>query len=117
MAGCNSCKGNSKSVNEILADQGSTKKSFGETLVKYTFKMMTFLLFLVVLPLINLYLIWLIFEMLILNKNIDIKPLLFFIGNKFKKKDDDEEEEYLEDLDESEVVLMDVEDITNKASN
>ena len=52
--------------------------------------------------------------MLVLNKNIDIKPLLLSIGQKFKEndKDDDEidEDEY-DTLTEDDVVLLNVEEI------
>ena len=38
------------------------------------------------------------FNILVLNKNIDLKPLLFSIGSKFMEKEDDEnDEEFLGD--------------------
>jgi hypothetical protein len=50
--------------------------------------------------------------MLVLNKNIDVKPILLSLGNKFKQKDEDDDE--YNELTEDDVILLDVEDITNK---
>ena len=73
------------------------------------------------LPFLNIYIIWLMFKMLVLNKSIDLKPLLASIGAKFTEKDNDQdEEEFLGDefdeLTDDDVVLLDSEDITNKVT-
>jgi hypothetical protein len=55
---------------------------------------------------------------LVLNKNVDFKPLLFSIGSKFMEKEDDEnDEEFLGDefdnLTEEDVILLDSDEITS----
>lgn len=96
----------------------SEPKSFFETFVKYSLKTFMFLMFLIALPFINLYIIYLSFNIIVLNESVDIKPLLLAIGNKFKPKDDDDDdlidEEEFESLTEEDVVLLDSEDITDK---
>ena len=57
------------------------------------------------------------FNLIVLNGNIDIKPLLLAIGDKFRPKDD----EYysiddFENLTEDDVILLNVEDITEKTN-
>ena len=71
------------------------------------------------LPLINIAIIWFMFNTLVLNKDVNIKPLLLALGNQFKEKkyeDDDEIDiEEFNELTEDDVVMVDVEDITNKS--
>ena len=81
----------------------------------YLLKSIGFLLMMLALPLINIAIIWFIFKTLMLNEEVDIKPLLYAIGKKFKQNDsDDDEENDYEELTEDDVVMVDVEDITNK---
>lgn len=94
----------------------------GTTILMYTLKILGFVFLLILLPIINLYIIWLMFSTIVLNRNIDMKPLLLSIGAKFKEKeDDDDEEEFLGDefdnLTEDDVVLLDSEEITKEESN
>jgi hypothetical protein len=103
-------------MDSMFENDDKNKKSVTQTVIKYTLKILGFLVLVAALPLINLYIIWLMFNMLVLNKNIDVKPILLSLGNKFKQKDDDDDEdddEYNE-LTEDDVILLDVEDITNK---
>ena len=116
MAGCN-CKG--KVSMEAMGDSTqSEQKSFFEKFIKYSLKTLMFLMFLMALPFINLYIIYLSFNIIILNESVDIKPLLLAIGNKFKPKDDDDDDliddEEFQKLTEDDVVLLDAEDITDK---
>jgi len=113
MAGCN-CK---KDINGLTINNEFEKKSLTEKILGYTLKIFAFSLMIVALPLINIAIIWFIFRTLILNKEVDIKPLLLSIGEKFKfneEEDDDDDDEYL-DLTEEDVELMDVEDITYRS--
>lgn len=112
---CN-CK-NGTNINELMGDGKTTSAS--HTVIKYSLKIMGFLLLLLALPLINIYIIWLMFDMLVLNNNVDIKPLLLALGKKFEvKEEDDEEEELTEEefmeLTEDDVVLIDSEEIIEK---
>ena len=78
----------------------------------YILKVLAFLLLIVGLPIINLFIIWFIFRTLVLNREVNIKPLLTSIGARFKNKEDEEEENYY-NLTENDVELVDVEIITN----
>ena len=113
--GCN-CKG--KVSMEAMGDSvQSESKSFFGLFIKYSLKTLMFLMFLIALPFINLYILYLSFNIIVLNESVDIKPLLLAIGNKFKPKDDDDDlvdDEEFENLTEEDVILLDSEDITDK---
>lgn len=111
--GCN-CK--SENTNDILKTD-TPKLSIGKRIVKYTLKVIAFLLLIAILPLINLAIIWFMFNTLVLNKDVNIKPLLATLGNQFKEKEieDDIDDEEFNTLTEDDVILVDVEDITNKS--
>lgn len=112
MSGCN-CKGNNKNIDSYLADGEKSNEKLGPKIGSYVLKFMVFLLMVAALPIINLFIIWFIFRTLMLNKEVNIKPLLNVIGKKFQDKEIEEEEEY-NDLTEEDVVMVGVEDITNK---
>ena len=110
--GCN-CK------NDINIDKSNEPKiSLGEAIGKYSLKGFTFLLMLALLPLINLAIIWFMFNTLVLSKEVNIKPLLLSLGNQFKQKEEDEDyidDEEFNELTEDDVVIMGVDNITNKS--
>ena len=110
--GCNCKGGENNDMDSLLAKGGSSNENKAQKISSYIFKGLAFLLSLALLPVINLAIIWLLFRTLILNKDINIKPLLTAIGNKFKddKDDDDDDDEY-ETLTEEDVVMVDVEEI------
>lgn len=114
--GCN-CKG-TVSMEELAKNNQSKPTSFFQNFIKYSLKTFMFLIFLVSLPFINLYIIYLSFSIIVLNQSVDIKPLLFAIGDKFKPKDDDDDDliddDEFENLTEDDVILLDAEDITEK---
>ena len=71
------------------------------------------LLFIISLPIINVMIIWFVFKTLLLNRNVDLKPMLLSILSKFKSDDDDDDDDYeYYDLTEDDVELMGVEEIT-----
>jgi len=111
--GCN-CKSDLKT--EDYLDDSKTKKPINfKNIGFYSLKLFAFLILLVLLPILNLYIIWLMFNIVVLNKNVDIKPLLKSIGDKFREKDNDEDvidDEEFDNLTEEDVVLMDSEDLT-----
>lgn len=112
MAGCN-CKGN---VMNGESNNDSPKSIFQNT-VNYGLKLLMFLIFLVMLPLVIVYVVYLSFSVIVLNKNVNMKPLLSAIGNKFREKDDEDnfiDEEELKNLTEEDVILLDADDITDK---
>jgi hypothetical protein len=112
MSGCN-CKSDKK-IDNYLVNTETPNKKMGATIGKYILKTLAFILMLLALPIINLFIIWFIFKMLILNKDIDIKPLLYSIGNKFKVSDEDDDDNEYDELTEEDVVMVDVENIISK---
>ena len=110
--GCN-CKAD-KNIDGLMSNGNSSTEKPSQKITNYVLKTIALLLIIVLLPIINLVIIWFVFRTLILNRDVDIKPLLLSIGNKFKPKDEEEEDDY-EDLTEDDVIMVDVEDITNKS--
>jgi len=112
--GCNCKKNNLSDENLVKKDEKITFNS--TTILIYTLKIVGFIIMLLLLPLINLYIIWLMFETIILNKNVTLLPLLTFIGNKFKEKEDEDDEIFspneINELTESDVILLQSEEIT-----
>ena len=104
MSGCN-CKTdkNSDGITKI------GKQSF----VNYFLKGIIFLLMIAALPIINLVIIWFMFNTLIMNKQLDIKPLLLAIGNKFKESNDFDDDDDDDELTEDDVVMLDVDNLRN----
>ena len=106
--GCN-CK------NSAQAQQINDDRTTGVKITHYALKTLVFLLMIVLLPVINLLLIYFMFKTLVLGKDVDVKPLLLAIGKKFKEKDDDDYDEIDYDtLTPNDVVMVDVEDITDR---
>jgi hypothetical protein len=108
--GCN-CKGNKK---DGSVDSPRPKVALGKSISMYILKTLGFLVMVALLPIINLVIIWFLFRTLILNRDVDMKPLLMAIGKKFQPKEDDDDDDY-DDLTEEDVVMVDVEDITKKS--
>ncbi len=107
--GCN-CKSNKKIDDYLVNDSDNkTKVGFGS----YTLKTLAFLLLLIALPIINIVIVWFMFRTVVLNKEVSITPLLTTIGKKFQDKEDDEDVN-IDELTEDDVIMVDVEDITNK---
>jgi hypothetical protein len=92
-------------------ENGFIKKP--RTLGNYILKSLVFLLFLISLPILVVGIIWIAFKLLVLNDSIDAKGLLMLFVNKFKSNipDEDDDEYYLT---EDDLVMLDVEDITQK---
>jgi len=110
--GCN-CKGNTN-----LSPSGEPiKLSLTQNIFTYSLKFFGFLLFLILLPIINLGIIFYVFKMLVLNKEINMIPALYKLLNKAKNIDDDEyddeDDEEFDELTEDDVELLHVEEITN----
>jgi len=90
----------------------------------YTAKIIGFFVGVLLLPLINIAIIWFMFRTLVLNKEVDLK-LLFSRMMRSKKikdlaKDDedfydeDDDDDDFENLTENDVIMVDVDDITAK---
>ena len=109
-----------KNVNqEVNTEKKTSNLPIGKTIISYFLKLLTMLIVLISIPIIMLSIIWISFKVIVLNKNIDVLPLLKFFYEKLKndsKSNDDEndDDDELDDLTEDDVVLLDAEDITNK---
>jgi len=112
--GCN-CKGNNKNIDSYLTDGTKSQEKIGPLIGTYILKSIAFILMIAALPIINLFIIWFIFRTLMLNKEVNIKPLLTVIGKKFQDKSEDDEEEDYDNLTKDDVVLVNVEEITTNS--
>lgn len=99
------CKGG-PSANKILDETSNKKRT---SIVNGFFRVVTFSIFLLLVPFIMLYFIWVAFKMIVLNKNVDIKSALLAIT---KGKTEINPNEGDDDYDE--LVMMDVEDISEQ---
>jgi hypothetical protein len=109
--GCN-CKSDIGAEDSLTTE---SKKITKEVIIKYVLKSLAFILGIIALPIINIFIIWFMFSIIVLNKNVDIKPLLLSISEKLKNKDDDDDDDdyNYDELTPEDVELLDVEDITN----
>ena len=110
--GCG-CKNVSKEANKENFGSNLTNK---KNVVNFILKLLTMALVLISMPIIMLAVLWITFKIIMLNKEVEILPLLKLIGGKLTKKedDDDDDDDDLKNLTEDDVVLLDAEDITNK---
>jgi hypothetical protein len=108
-----SCNCKHKNINQEDPKDKKTEKGILQTTIKYTLKFLGFLLLLVMLPILNLFIIWFMFDMIVLNSSIDLRPLLLTIGKKIKWDGESEEyEDYsFDDLTEDDVILENLEDL------
>ena len=92
-----------------------TNKEKRQLVTHYTFKVIGFLIGVLLLPIINIAIIWFMFSTIVLTKDVNIVNLLSkFVGKKNDDADDYDDDDDFEDLTEDDVVLVDVEDITDK---
>jgi hypothetical protein len=92
--------------------------------IGYFFKTIAFLLGVLLLPIINIAIVWFMFNTLVLTKEVNIKGLFdrLMKSKKFRElsKEDDDDDYYdgdddeFENLTEDDVIMVDVEDITDK---
>lgn len=107
MSDCN-CKKN------IETEVSETDKKVD--LIRFFFKVLAFLVLLVLSPFIYLFMIYLMFNSIVLNKSIDIKPILVKLGTIFNEKENYDDDFHLTDLEykvltEEDVVLVDSEEL------
>jgi len=111
------CKRDNTVENSNNSNNGSNipKLTLTNNIFNYTLKILAFLMSIILLPLINIIIVRLMFNTLVLNKNVDIKPLLLQVVDKLTNKkidDEDDDEDDDEELTEDDLILLDVEDIT-----
>ena len=113
--GCG-CKGNASNDNTIKFGDlttGAKTRRIGF----YVLKTLGFMFGLILLPFINIAIIWFMFQTIVLNKTFNVKDIVFKImGRTLRQDDDDDDDDDYDDLDEldsDEVTLLDVEEITH----
>lgn len=99
--------------NGAQAMQVADSRPLGTKIAHYVLKTLVFGLMVVLLPIINLFLIYFMFKTLVLNREVDVKPLLIAIGKKFKPKDNDDDDIDYDTLTEKDVDMVGVEVIKN----
>lgn len=127
--GCSCKKGVTPNVNvndnNDYGDENVKHKNLSLVLT-YTAKLIGFFAGILLLPLINIAIIWFMFNTLVLTKEVDVKLLFSRMMRSKKLKDlakddedfeddDDDEIDDFENLTEDDVIMVDVEDITPKS--
>lgn len=115
--GCG-CKGNVSNDNDIKFGD----LTFGYKIRRigfYSLKVLAFMIGILLLPIINIAILWFMFQTIVLNRSFNVKEIVFKImGNTIKQKDDDDDDDDdyddLSEYDEDDVTLLDVEEITHK---
>lgn len=92
-------------------EKAFSEKTPKEVFVNYAFKTLGFTLIIILLPLINIALIWFMFKTFVLGDTINLVQMFEMINKKISPKpvedDEDDDEEYTDD----DVELLDVDDL------
>lgn len=95
------------------------KKTTFEMFLHYTAKIIGFLVGVVLSPFILLGILWFMFDIIVLNKNVDLtiimKKIVKIHHAVMEDEDEEEDEEYDENYQEEDYVTVNVEDITPKS--
>lgn len=112
------CK-NKKGEESIINNEDKPKISLIKEIKNYTGKSIVFILSLLFIPIIMGVIIYHMFRTIVLTRELDILSFLFSLAKKMKKITDEEnlEDDYDEDdfLDEEDLIMLNVEDITKKS--
>ena len=115
---CNCKSGVSNTLSEEIEEKGKKQVIGG-----YIGRSIIFLLFLLLLPLILIFIIYFIFKAVVLNHDLNITEMFGGVLKVMKRAnsdydddddDDDDDDEYFESLTPDDVILYDVEDLTQK---
>jgi len=104
--GCN-CKKSDIKSDVISQEKKPLKKLIGGMLMK----IILFLLIIISLPIINIAIIVITFRTLLMNKEIDMKKVLDYLGEKMKSKESNEYEYEYNELTENDVFMTGVDKI------
>jgi hypothetical protein len=117
--GCKAKKGEDLSIN----DKNKPKVNIMVNIIYYSIKVIGFLVAMILLPILMLVIAYYMFNLIVMTKGIDIKPLFSSVA-KFMKKvgednkddddDDDDDDTEWEEIDPDELELIGVDDLTNK---
>lgn len=118
--GCKSKKivENGVKIKSFNFNETKVSKSKLNFLIKNIFKLLSFFIALLLLPIIIIAIIWFMFELLVLNQEIDMKKILILLSSKLKgfnienieSEDDESEDDVMYEM-------LDVEDITPNTNN
>jgi hypothetical protein len=119
---CNSCKKNKnreKVFNDIKNNVNEPNRPIGKKILDFSARILLFVTFLIFLtPLFIIGYLIALFKLTILSKELNLVPVLYYIGTKFlkldKDEDDDDDDENEDDdfnEDEYEYMLENVDDI------
>lgn len=119
--GCKSKKivENGVKIKSFNFNETKTSNSKLNFVIKNIFKLLSFFIALVILlPIITIAIVWFMFELLVLNQEVDMKKILILLSSKLKPFNV-ENIESEDDEDEDDVVykMLDVEDITPNTNN
>lgn len=97
-----------------MLDENSVSKNNKFVISKYALKTIAFSIFVLLSPIIFVFLLWFGFKVLVLNTSVDIKPMLSYLAEKIKEKSKQDDDYVEENFDANDYILTEVEDITNK---
>ena len=109
------CKSNQKNEGPSINKDENFKKNvaiFFQTIIKF----IGFLIFLLLIPLINVFIVIQAFKMIMFSQQLHLKPLLDRVTSLAKPKQKEEKEEDIDisTLTKDDVIMLDVEDISPK---
>ena len=111
--GCGCKSGSGVGLNDVSSE---TQEEISKlSLIKrYSFRILTFLFAIALVPLLLPLVIWVLFKSIVLTENINLFPLFLAIGKKLKKmgdpKEDEEEDIDIENINPEDYELVGVED-------
>jgi hypothetical protein len=110
---------NCKNSNDFEYTEKTTNKTIFETIVKYSLKSLAFLLTLVLLPIIMIAIVWFLFDIIVLNKTVDLGRIVRVVAKnigRFNEDDEDydDDDDDFEEINEEDYIALNVEDITEK---
>ena len=120
--GCKAKRGDESPVN----NKNNPKVNIGVNIIHYSVKLIGFFIGLALLPIIVLMIIYFMFKLIVVSKDVDIKPLFVSLAKLMKQvakdnadeddddDDDDDNEAEWENVDPDEFELVGVDDITKK---
>ena len=119
--GCNSCKkkkGVASSSTKDFIEKVDIKQSPIGSRIFITFvKSLIFILGVIIgIPIVIPFTVYMLFKVIFFNQGVDVTTGLVNIGKMLQKKDEDDfdEDEDISDFEEDELVMMDVDDITEE---
>jgi len=123
--GCKAEKGDKTPINSLNNDENQPKKNIIAEIIHYSVKLIGFGIGLLLLPILVLVIIHYMFKLIVLTKDIDIKPLFVSLAkfmkkvgedNEIKDEDDDDDDDDVEweNIDPNDFEMVGVDEIKKK---